>query len=783
VTWLTVRLSALKRFKAASGPLERTTLSMTTTSRRRAHRVVLPLALAGFLTPLVAVVLPPAATAAPAPAAPNCSDTRAHPWADQRRDPDQRTQALVRASSLPQLYRWLVEQPANNPAQTDFNGVVYPAQLPCTPKVVYTDGPDGVRFTEGVTAFPAPIALASTWDEDLAHTRSAAIGQEAFAKGKNVVLGPGIASGRTPLSGRTPEYFGEDPVLTGLLAAASITGLQEEHRDRAVLADLKHYVANEQELDRQTSNSVVDERTLREIYDLPAAIAVERGDPASVMCSYNQVNGAYGCENPLLEDLLKGEHGFDGYVVSDFGAVHSTAPSLVNGLDQELNRPIWFTPQRLDQALAAGQITRAQVEQAASRVIRAYIAGGLFDHPLAATPVADASTPEHKAIARRMAEEGSVLLANDGVLPLRPARGDTIAVIGATASSTPTNGLSAASVCAMAWRFNNAQTMNCEDLVSPEEGIRQRAAAAGATVTFDPGVDLTSAAAVAAAADTVVVVGHQRMGEFSDLPDLRLQDGGDALIEAVAAANPDTVVVLQTGSAVEMPWLSDVRAVLETWYAGEQMGPAIARLLFGDVNPSGKLPMTFPASLADTPTAGSPQQYPGTFDDGSTTRPAGNTEIRDVEYREGLQVGYRWYQNQDIEPLFAFGHGLSYTTFDYSYLVVTPRAVDGKQDVRVSFNVRNTGSRTGTEVAQAYVELPAGAGEPAPRLAAWERVTLRPNEQKRITLTLTGADLADLHLLQYWDAVRDAWVTPAGQFQVHVGGSSETTLDGTFRVR
>ena len=750
---------------------------MRTPLRRHARRVVLPLALAGVITPLAVVAVPQTAAAA------DCSNVRVHPWMDTHSSPDQRAQALLDASSQHQLYRWLVEQPANAPQRTDFGGVVYPAQVPCTPTVVYTDGPDGVRFTEGVTAFPAPIALASSWDTDLAHTRSEAIAQEAFDKGKNVVLGPGIASGRTPLSGRTPEYLGEDPVLTGLLAAASVNGLQQEDRHRAVLADLKHYIANEQELDRQTSNSIVDERTLREIYDLPAAITLERSDPASVMCSYNQVNGAYGCENPLLDDLLKGEHGFDGYVVSDFGAVHSTAPSLVNGLDQELNRPVWFTPARLDQALAAGQVSQSDIEAAAFRVVRAYIAGGLFDHPLPATPVADASTPEHEAIARRMAEEGSVLLANDGALPLQPAAGDTIAVIGATASSTPTNGISAASVCAMAWRFTNAQTMNCEDLVSPEEGIRQRAAAAGATVTFDPGSDPATAAATAAAADVVVVFGHQRMGEFSDLPDLRLQGGGDALIQTVAAANPNTVVVLQTGSAVEMPWLADVRAVLETWYAGEQMGPAIAGLLFGDVNPSGKLPMTFPASLADTPTAGSPAQYPGTFDNGSTTRPAGSTEIRDVEYREGLQVGYRWYQAQGIDPLFAFGHGLSYTEFEYGRVTVTPASAREGQDVRIRFRLTNTGDRTGTETAQAYVTLPAQAGEPSRRLVGWEQVTLRPGQSRNVQITLTEDDLRDLHLLQYWDQAKGAWTTPAGVYQVHVGGSSEATATDSFKLR
>ncbi len=439
-------------------------------------------------------------------------------------------------------------------------------QVECTPTVVYTDGPDGVRFTAGVTAFPAPIAVASTWNTDLAEQKGAAQGAEAFDKGKNGVLGPGLASGRTPLSGRTPEYFGEDALLTGLLTAATVNGLEEGNPDKPVISDLKHYVANEQELDRQTSSSNIDERTFREVYDLPFEIALARSTPESIMCSYNQINGVYACENPILNETLKGDLGYEGYVMSDFGAVHSTAASLVAGLDQELNRPRFFTPALLDAALAAGQITQAQIEAAATRVISAYIRGGLFDHPLAATPVEDASTAEHKAIARQLAEEGTVLLKNDGALPLQAAAGTHIALFGPTASSTPTNGISAASVCSMAWRFNNAGTLNCEDLVSPEAAIRERAAAVGATVTFNPGTDPASVAADAAAADVAIVFGYQRMGEFNDLPDLHLQGGGDALIGQVAAANDSTIVVSQHrkrgGDAVDRRRVGRVRGVV-----------------------------------------------------------------------------------------------------------------------------------------------------------------------------------------------------------------------------
>ena len=713
-----------------------------------------------------------------AAAASDCSTVA---WMDQTKSPQARAAALLAASTQHQKYRWLVEQPANSPQQTDFAGVIYPAQLPCTPTVVYTDGPDGVRFTEGVTAFPAPIAMASTWNNSLARQKGKAQAAEAFDKGKNVVLGPGLAGGRTPLSGRTPEYFGEDPLLTGLLTAATVRGLENGNRQKPVMSNLKHYVANEQELDRQLSSSNISERTLREIYELPFEIALNRSSPESIMCSYNQINGVYGCENPRLNDVLKNDLGFDGFVMSDFGAVHSTAPSLVNGLDQELNRPRFFTPDLLDAALAAGQITQRQIDAAAARVVTAYIRAGLFDHPLPETAVSDASTPAHKEIARSVAERGSVLLKNDGLLPLNGKRKPRIALFGPTASSTPTDGVSAKSVCSMPWRFGNPNTLICEDLISPETAIRERAAAVGASVTFNDGRDLAAAATQAAAADVAIVFGYQQMGEFSDVPDLRLHGNGDALISAVAAANARTAVVLQTGSAVEMPWLDDVDAVLETWYAGETMGPALAALLFGDSAPSGKLPMTFPKSLSDTPT-NTPEQYPGVFADGSTTRPAGSQEIRQVNYTEGLEVGYRWYESQDIDPLFAFGHGLTYTTFRYSNLRVTPVVVNGRSEVKITFRLRNTGRRAGTETAQAYLQLPRSTGEPPRRLVGWEQVTLAPGAAKKVEIRLSRKDLRDLRLLQRWSTTKNEWTTSSGLYTMHVGGSVDTSIADRFVV-
>ncbi|MFI6512363.1 glycoside hydrolase family 3 C-terminal domain-containing protein [Streptosporangium sp. NPDC050855] len=716
-------------------------------------------------------------TAAHATAAP-CA------WMDTTKSADTRARTLLDASTLEQKMRWLVEQPAAEPQRTQFpDGVVYPAQVACAPALTYTDGPFGIRGDTGVTAFPAPIAQAASWNPSLSTAKGRAVADEAFRKRRNVFLGPGIASGRTPLNGRTSEYLGEDPLLSGDLAAAEIQGIQKGNPQAPVLSVLKHFVGNEQETDRTLSSSNIDERTLRQIYELPFEIAVKKGSPGGVMCAYNQVNGVHSCENPtLLTDHLRGTIGFGGFVVSDFWAVTSTAPSLRAGLDQELNKPTYWTPEKLRAALAAGQITTAQIDTAAFRVVRALVSAGLFDRPLPATAAANVSSAANQAVARRVAEEGGVLLKNEAaVLPLTGQR-RTIAVIGPTASRTPTNGVSASTVCSATWLMPpGGPYVDCPNPVAPLDAITARAARDGGRVVFDDGSDPARAARVAASADVAVVFGYYTAGEFADLPDISLDGGGDALISAVATANPRTVAVLETGGPVLMPWLGKVKAVLQAWYPGVQQGNAIASLLWGDVNPSGKLPQTFPASLSDLPTAGSPRQYPGVLPGGGTTRPEGDQSIRQVDHAEGLKVGYRWYDSRNITPLFPFGHGLSYTTFSYGTLTVTPPRTDGRQPVKVRFLVTNTGQRAGTEVAQVYLGLPAQAGEPPRRLAGWARVTLAPNASQMVEVTLDPA--APNRPLSYWDAATDRWVTPPGRYAVQVGASSRNiSLTGAFQI-
>ncbi|MFD5752508.1 glycoside hydrolase family 3 C-terminal domain-containing protein [Streptomyces sp. NPDC127033] len=720
---------------------------------RRTTRLAIPVAAAAIgLSLLQAPGASPTASAATAYPA-QC------PWMDTTRNADQRAQLLLKASTLDQTLRWLVEQPANYPGVNEFSGVTYAAQLPCTPQVQYTDGPDSVRVTEHVTNFPAQISLAASWNTDLARTKGAAQGDEAFRTGRNVVLGPGVASGRTPQSGRTPEYFGEDSLLSGTLAAAHINGLQKGDPDQPVMAVLKHYVANEQEDAREWSSSNLDERTLREVYDLPFEVALDKSEPGGIMCSYNQVNGIYACENPLLNENLKRQLGFDGYVVSDWNAVHSTGDSLAAGLDQELNRPIYYTPDNVKSALSAGEITRGQIDEAALRVVRAYIKAGLFDHPLPAQPENDVTSDAHRAVARQIATEGSVLLKNqDRILPLS-SKAKKIAVIGPTASNTPTDGVSTRTVCFQA----NAWGLDCRDAVAPLDAIKERAAKTGATVVYDNGSDAASAAAAARSADVAIVFGYNVMGELVDAPGLALDGNGDQLISAVADANPNTVAVLETGSAVLMPWQNKVKGILESWYPGQEQGNAIARLLWGDDNPSGRLPMTFPKSLADLP-ASSPEQYPGTHPDGNP--------IRQVDYSEGLKVGYKWYDEEGIEPLYPFGYGLSYTTYSYDNLHAKLRKGAGgaKDRIEVSFTVTNTGRRTGTETSQVYLTLPSSSGEPGKRLVSFRQTELKPGEHRRITLTVDGGS-AD-HPLSIWDTGQGTWTVPKGKFTVQVGSSS-----------
>lgn len=720
------------------------------------------------------------------------TDTAACPWMNTAQSPDQRARELLDASTWAQKIRWLTEPAANNPTQTHFGGFEginadYPAQVPCTPAIQYTDGPWGVSGPTGVTAFPVPIAQTASWDTELSREKGQAEGDEAFRKHRNVLLGPGLNIARHPYNGRNSEYMGEDPYLAGTMATPWVEGLQLGNLDEPVEAVVKHFIGNDQELDRRVSNSIIDDRAIHEIYGLAFAIALQDAHPYGVMCDFPQVNGAFACENtPLIRNYLKGELGFPGWVVDDFFGDYSTVPSLQAGLDQELVGPRYYSPTNLQNALAADPSLQRYIDDAAFRVVRSHIAAGLFDHPLPATPEANVSTEAHKALAQKMAEEGTVLLKNqDKILPLS-GTGKKIAVIGPTASGAATNGVSATTACTA----SAGKVVDCSNVAAPLDAIRARAAKYGDTVTYDNGSDLNTVVGAAKAADVAIVFGYYTEGEGTDRPNINLDNNGDALVSAVAAANPNTIVILETGSAVLMPWIDQVKGVFEAWYPGVEQGPALAALLFGDVNPSGKLPVTFPKSASDLPT-NTPQQYPGIIPAcNCTTRPAGDTtSIRQVSYSEGLKIGYRWYDSQGITPLFPFGYGLSYTTVAYGHdngssaQIVTPYSLStpNTPPLHVHFRLTNTGQRTGTEVAQVYLGLPSKAGEPPKRLVGWARVSLNAGESRPVEVTIdpNGAS----HPLSYWDSGTGSWTIAPGTYTVYVGSSEQNIqLTDTFTV-
>lgn len=699
------------------------------------------------------------------------------PWMDRSKTPEQRAQLLLDGSTLEQVMRWLNEASANTVGDTVFGDSIYAAQVPCVEFQADTDGPWGIAYAEGTTAFPVPVSQAASWDVELTRKKGEAMADEAWNKQYNTLFAPGIDIVRHPWGGRNAEYLGEDPFLAGTLAAAWVNALRDSNPEQPVAAVLKHFVGNQQELDRDKSSSNIDERSLHEIYMLPYEMTFRNAKPAGVMCGYNQLNGIFSCENPtLLTKYLREQLGFDGYAVTDNGAQHSTAASLRAGLSQELSMPVYFAPGKLRASLAARQITEAQVRKAAFWVVRAKFANGLMDNFLPTSGRDyDVRKQQHHEVAREMAEKGAVLLKNAArMLPLQ-LENKRIAVIGPTASDTATNGINAQMVCTSPlYGAMDAPPViyGCSG-VSPLDAITARAKKAGNTVVFDNGSDPAAAAKTAATADVVIVFGYNRVGEFYDLQTLNLFSNGDALIDAVAAANPNTVVVLQTAGPVLMPWVDKVPAVLENWWAGDAGGEALAGLLFGDTNPSGKLPVTFMKALADLPTGGTPNdRYPGVFADGSTARVAGSPEIRQVNYKEGLRVGYRWYDAQGITPLFAFGHGLSYTTFGYTDLRIEPsdRQTASMPGYTVSFTVTNTGKVAGAEVPQVYFTLPSTSATPGKRLVGFDRIELAPGEARNVRIAVDGD--ASNHPFSTWDAGKAKWRIANGDYLVSVGASS-----------
>jgi beta-glucosidase len=650
------------------------------------------------------------------------------------------------------------------------------------PPLVISDAGYGVRDSGAngrySTAMPSSLGATSSWDVDSACEFGTVIGQELRAQGFNMTLGGGVDLAREPRNGRNFEYAGEDPLLAGTVVGNLMKCEQAQH----VVGDIKHYVMNDQETGRFFVNSVISKRAMQESDLLAFHIAISIANPGAVMCSYNRINGDFGCENSYtLRDVLKGDWGFKGFVISDWSGTHSTEKAFAAGLDQEQPMANFFGP-KLKEAVKAGKVPLSEIDDHARRVLYAEFLSGIVDDP-PQTGVVDVE--KGFEVSRRVEEKSIVLLKNSPtVLPIDPSKVHTIAIIGGHADVGMISGGGSAQVDppgGNAIMPPGKGATNWQDHIwfptSPLKALQAKLP--NTKIDFDPGTDPKSAANLAKSADLAIVFAYQWLAEDMDVPSLSLPNKQDALIEQVAAANPHTIVVLETGTAVTMPWIDKVAGVVEAWYAGSSGHKALANVLVGDVSPSGKLPLSFPKSEADLPHPDAPKipsesqvRAGSVADGGAATANASAHAGYAVHYDEGAEVGYKWYEAQNKKPLFPFGFGLSYTTYAYSSLIVDSAAKT------VRFTVKNTGERAGTEIAEVYATLPKGADEPYKRLAGWKRVTLAPGESQSITIVI------DDRVLQTFDEGKNAWSMTKGEYQVMVGGSSDDTpLLASLEVR
>ncbi len=698
----------------------------------------------------------------------------ASPWMDKTLPPAKRAELVLKQMTLQEktgllhgngmMYAPQWQMPLT-PQSNGGAGMVEGVPRLGIPRLYLSDAAYGVRSSAQngrySTALPSNLASAAAWSTEGACDYGTLIGRELRAQGYNMSLGGGVNLTRDPRNGRTFEYLGEDPLLAGILAGNVMRCEQAQH----VIGHIKHFALNDQETGRNIVDVKITQRAMQETDLLAFHIALDLAHPGAVMCSYNRVNADYACENEyLLKDVLKRDWHFPGFVISDWGGTHSTVKASRAGLDQEQPMAAYFG-EKLEQAVADGRVPLAEIDDHARRILYAEFAAGLLDYPLQKSVV----DPEKGLLVAQSQEEASIVLLRNrhDILPLQAQKIRRIAVIGGHADVGMISGGGSAQVdppvgSAIFPPGEGDQGWQAHIWfpTSPLKALRGRFP--GATIDFASGDDRPAARALAKGADVVLVFATQWSSEGLDLPSLALPDGQDQLIEDVASANPRTVVVLESGSAVTMPWLDRVGGVVEAWYAGSSGHRALVRVLAGDVNPSGKLPMTFPRSEIDLPrTAISalPAEDQG----------QGSAAVSDdshassgyfVNYDEGLQVGYKWFEVKHKEPLFSFGYGLSYTTFAYSDLHVS-----GDQ---VSFYLRNTGQRSGVEIAQIYATPPKEAGEPFHHLVAWTRVQLDPGQSKRIVLTI------DRRVLSTFEAKGQNWHVVPGPYKVEVGSSVAT---------
>ncbi|WP_343528939.1 glycoside hydrolase family 3 C-terminal domain-containing protein [Sphingomonas sp.] len=695
--------------------------------------------------------------------------------AQRGEDPDRRaaqTERAMRPEERAVLTHGIMAVPIGGvvvPAEA-VPGAGYIAGVPRlgVPALKETDASLGVAHAggirkEGATALPSALAMGATWNPGLVRQGGAMIAREARASGFNVLLAGGINLIRDPRGGRSFEYFGEDPLHTAMLGGAAVAGIQSER----VISTVKHFALNAQETGRRYIDSRISEAAARESDLLAFQMAIEIGRPGAVMCGYNQVNGRHACDNPhLLNDILKRDWRYPGYVMSDWGTVRGIEQALA-GLDQQsgdqLDSEMFFAAP-LAKAAATDPRYATRLADMNRRILRSIYAVGLDRPGPASAPIDRAG---HAAVAKAVANEAIVLLRNRGdILPLaRTAR--RIAVIGGQADRGVLSGGGSSQVegeggAALHIPMGSGDDPFSNHLIQtyhrsvPLAALRRRAP--DTRFVFRDGHHLTDAVAAAKGADVAIVFATQWMGEGLDVPDLSLPDGQDGLIAAVAAANPNTIVVLETGSAVKMPWADDVAGVIAAWYPGAQGAEAIASVLYGDVNPSGRLPITFPRDADQLPhpeLAGS-----ATVDPTFLGQPVAN-ETLSVDYDvEGADIGYRWFARTGKAPLFPFGYGLSYTRFRYGPLTI---GRGGNGDLTARFTITNVGSRPGADVGQVY--LNAGAGRSTRRLVGFEKVMLAPGETRTVSVQI------DPRLLARWQD--GGWSIDKGRYDFFVGRSAE----------
>jgi beta-glucosidase len=696
-------------------------------------------------------------------------------WQDTSLSPRERAKKLVEAMTLEQkiaqlhgametidIYA-LSAQAAESGADMDqlaaqirIERHVPAIEEPGIPRFRITNGPVGVGMGDGTpsppaTSLPMTIGLAAGFDPDLAHSYGDIIGSETATLGQHVLEGPGVCLHRTTIAGRNFEYFSEDPYLSGVMGVAVTKAIQAH----GVIAMGKHYVVNDQEYERFRTSVEVDEQVLRELYLLPFEMLVKNAEIAAIMSSYNRVRGVYATEyRYTLTDVLRTEWGFDGYVQSDFWSCRSCAPSLNAGMDHEMPDAKWLNEANVKAALSDTSLEIETVDRALVRRYTQMFRFGQFERPYQPGEI-DAQA--HGAISRTVGSQIAVLLKNEGgLLPLDPNAGSIVIIGQSTFVDEACLGGGGSSKVVPLYTVPPLQGM--QDVL---RDLGSSATVSKVTVADDLS-NLDEAKTAAKAADAIVLMAGLVATEGADQPDANMLNDQNRMLDELLGINPTTVIVMKDSNPVLMPWIDKAPAVLEAWNQGTEDGHVIADLLFGVVNPSGKVPTSYPRSEDDTLYAGKPERYPGT-DEG-----AGYPVIR---YSEGLEMGYRWFQAQGIEPLFGFGFGLSYTTFDIA--AVSVNTSDGANaPVIVTGSVTNTGPVAGAEVVQVYLGLPA-EGQPAKRLVGFQKVFVESGESKPATITIDPA--ATNHPFSVWDYCTHGFVIKPGQYSIYVGNSADNT--------